>query len=48
MKYLYKIKKNKQKKRFISTLIGSIIYFTAIMSPLGIGQYSVYITSYFH
>lgn len=47
MKNLYKIKL-KQKYRFISTLIGSIIYFTGIISPLGIGQYSVYITSYFH
>ena len=48
MKNLYKIKLNKQKNRFISTLIGTIIYFTGIISPLGIGQYSVYITSYFH
>ena len=48
MKNLFKIRLNKQKKRLISTFIGSIIYVTGIISPLGIGQYSVYITSYFH
>ena len=37
-----------QKKRFILSFIGNIIYFIAIMTPFGIGQYSVYITSYFH
>jgi MFS family permease len=37
-----------QKRRFILTFIGTIIYFIGIMTPFGIGQYSVYITSYFH
>ena len=37
-----------QKKKFILSFIGNIIYFVAIMTPFGIGQYSVYITSYFH
>ena len=37
-----------KKKRFILSFIGTIIYFIGIMTPFGIGQYSVYITSYFH
>ena len=37
-----------QKKRFILSFIGNLIYFIGIMTPFGIGQYSVYITSYFH
>ena len=37
-----------RKKRFILSFIGTIIYFIGIMTPFGIGQYSVYITSYFH
>ena len=37
-----------KKKSFILSFIGTIIYFMAIMTPFGIGQYSVYITSYFH
>ena len=37
-----------QKQRFILSFIGTIIYFIGIMSTFGIGQYSVYITSYFH
>ena len=48
MKCLKKFNLNKQKKRFISNLIGSIIYLNAIITPMGIGQYSVYITSYLH
>lgn len=44
-KYNYELN---QKKRFILSFIGNIIYFIAIMTPFGIGQYSVYITSYFH
>ena len=36
------------KRRFIYSFIGTIIYFIGIMTPFGIGQYSVYITSYFH
>ena len=45
---MQKIFKNSHKKRFVSTLIGSFFYFIGIISSLGIGQYSVYITSYFH
>ena len=37
-----------QKKRFTLSFIGNLIYFFGIMTPFGIGQYSVYITSYFH
>ena len=37
-----------EKRRFILSFIGTIIYFIGIMTPFGIGQYSVYITSYFH
>ena len=48
MKCFKKFNLNKQKKRFISNLIGSIIYLNAIITPMGIGQYSVYITSYLH
>ena len=48
MKNIINKKINNHKKRFISTFIGSIIYLNIIMSILGIGQYSVYIMSYFH
>ena len=48
MKKVLKLNLNRHKKRFICTFIGSIIYLNSIMGLLGIGQYSVYITSYFH
>ena len=48
MKNIINKKINNHKKRFISTFIGSIIYLNIIMSILGIGQYNVYIMSYFH
>ena len=37
-----------KKQRFILTFIGNIVYSIGIFLPFGIGQYSVYITSYLH
>ena len=48
MKKIFKFNLNSKKKRFISNLIGSIIFLYGILTPMGIGQFSVYITSYFH
>ena len=48
MKIVEGCKNLNQKKRFILSFIGTIIYSLAIMTPFGIGQYSVYITSYLH
>ncbi len=51
MKLLEKIKNsksNKKKTRFILSLIGSILYYTIHIIFIGIGNFSVYITSYFH
>ena len=38
----------KKKKNFILSFIGTIIYGIVGVTSMGIGQYSVYITSYFH
>ena len=38
----------KKKSKFISSFIGTLIYGIGGITSMGIGHYSVYITSYFH